>query len=235
MPAVQSSSPDPHLPGPTLAVVVVDYGAGNLRSVRRALEQAGAAVIVSAEAQVVAEAQALVLPGVGAAADTMEKMRERGLVAPLMEAIDAGRPFLGVCMGMQALFDLSEEGGSHPCLGVLPGRVVRFPAGAPVPHMGWNTIEPVVEHPLLAGVDEGAHAYFVHSYYAAPDDPTIVVAETEYGVRFPSVIAKGNVMATQFHPEKSGRAGLRIYRNFVSLARAWDGAPADAAADARTS
>ena len=237
-PATEPLEPAP--PSPGLAVVIVDYGAGNLRSVRRALEHAGATAIVSADAQVVAEARALVLPGVGAAADTMEKLRERGLVEPLLQAIGAGRPFLGVCMGMQALFDLSEEGGSHPCLGVLPGRVVRFPVGEPmsrmtVPHMGWNTIEPVVEHPLLAGIDAGAHAYFVHSYYPAPDDPTIVVAETEYGVRFPSVVAKGNVMATQFHPEKSGRAGLRIYENFVALAREQDEAPAAATPGARAS
>jgi glutamine amidotransferase len=237
-PAVQSPATDPSDPNPSspaVAVVVVDYGAGNLRSVRRALEHAGATVIVSAEARVIAEAQALVLPGVGAAADTMEKLRERGLVEPLLQAIRAGRPFLGVCMGMQALFDLSAEGGSHPCLGVLPGRVVRFPAGASVPHMGWNTIEPVVEHPLLAGLSEEEHAYFVHSYYPAPDDPTIVVAETEYGVRFPSVVAKGNVMATQFHPEKSGRAGLRIYENFVTLVREQNQAPATATPGVRTS
>ncbi len=240
MQSPETDSVDPDPSSRAFAIVVVDYGAGNLRSVRRAIEHAGATAVVSAEPRVVAEARALVLPGVGAAADTMEKLRERGLVEPLLEAIGAGRPFLGVCMGMQALFDLSEEGGSHPCLGVLPGRVVRFPAGPPmsqmtVPHMGWNTIEPVVEHPLLAGLEEGEHAYFVHSYYPAPDDPTIVVAETEYGVSFPSVVAKGNVMATQFHPEKSGRAGLRIYENFVALAREQDEAPAAAAPAARTS
>lgn len=237
-PALQSSTTDLSGSDPLgsdVAVVVVDYGAGNLRSVRRALEHAGARAIVSADPRVVAGAEALVLPGVGAAADTMEKLRARGLVEPLLEAIGSGRPFLGVCMGMQALFDLSEEGGSHPCLGVLPGRVVRFPAGAPVPHMGWNTLDLVSGHPLLAGVENGAHVYFVHSYYPSPDDPTIVVAETEYGERFASVVARGNVMATQFHPEKSGHTGLRIYRNFVTLARECSAARAAATPGARTS
>ncbi len=235
-PAVQSPAtepPDCAPPSSAFPVVVIDYGAGNLRSVSRALEHAGATAVVSAEAQIVAEAQALILPGVGAAADTMKKLRERGLVDPLLQAIGDDRPFLGVCMGMQALFDLSEEGGSHPCLGVLSGRVVRFPAGAAVPHMGWNTIDPVTEHPLLAGIDGGEHAYFVHSYYPMPADPTIVVAETEYGVRFPSVVAKDNVMATQFHPEKSGRAGLRIYENFVSIARVEGDAPEATMPDGR--
>ncbi len=223
-PALQSPTIDPRGHDPTCDVVVVDYGAGNLRSVRRAIEHAGARASVSHDPRVVAGASAVVLPGVGAAADTMEKLRRRGLVEPLLEVIASGRPFLGVCMGMQALFDLSEEGGSHPCLGVLPGRVVRFATGAPVPHMGWNTLDIVSSHPLLAGVASGAHVYFVHSYYPAPGDPTMVVAETEYGERFASVVARDNVMATQFHPEKSGRTGLRIYENFVMLASSRAGA-----------
>ena len=225
-----SPSIGPRRPEVAPGVVVVDYDAGNLRSVRRALEHAGARAIVSDDPGVVAGARALVLPGVGAAADTMTKLRQRGLVDPLREVIASGRPFLGVCMGMQALFDLSEEGGEHPCLGVLPGRVVRFEAGAPVPHMGWNTLDVVSAHPLLAGVESGAHVYFVHSYYPVPGDPAIVVAETEYGERFASVVARGNVLATQFHPEKSGRTGLRIYENFVALAGSASGTAAGGAA-----
>ncbi len=226
-----SPTTPPRGSGATLEVVIVDYDAGNLRSVRRALEHAGARAVVSDDPRVVSGARAVVLPGVGAASETMEKLRRRRLVEPLLEVIASGRPFLGVCMGMQALFDLSEEGGSHPCLGVLPGRVVRFETGAPVPHMGWNTLDVVSSHPLLAGVGSGAHVYFVHSYYPVPGDPAIVVAETEYGERFASVVARDNVMATQFHPEKSGRTGLVIYENFVALARAGAGAAAGRAAE----
>lgn len=220
------SSIDPRGPDETLEVVVVDYDAGNLRSVRRALEHAGARAIVSDDPRAVSAARAVVLPGVGAASETMEKLRQRRLVEPLLDVIASGRPFLGVCMGMQALFDFSEEGGSHPCLGVLPGRVVRFETDAPVPHMGWNTLDVVSSHPLLAGIESGAHVYFVHSYYPVPGEAAMVVAETEYGGRFASVVARDNVMATQFHPEKSGRTGLAIYANFVTLARARTGAAA---------
>jgi glutamine amidotransferase len=198
--------------------VIVDYGAGNLRSVARAVAHAGFEPDVRSDAAAIEGARALILPGVGAAADTMANLRAAGLVEPLREYIAADRPFLGVCMGMQALFEVSEEGGEHACLGVLPGRIVRFPAGLTVPHMGWNTLRFVRPHPVLDGIADGAYAYFVHSYYPQPADPALVIAETEYEVAFASIVGRGNLIATQFHPEKSGPAGLRLYANFLRLA-----------------
>jgi glutamine amidotransferase len=200
--------------------VIVDYGAGNLRSVARAVAHAGVEALVTAEAARVAGASALIVPGVGAAADTMRHLREGGLDGPIREHIAAGKPFLGVCMGQQALFDVSEEGGEHQCLGVLPGRVVRFPEGMTVPHMGWNTVTLRRPHPVFEGIPGGAYFYFVHSYFPRPDEAATVVGETDYeGVRFASVVGRGNVVATQFHPEKSGPCGLRLYSNFLRLAR----------------
>lgn len=206
-------------------VVVIDYDAGNLRSVARALTHVGANPRVSADPSDIDHAGALVLPGVGAAADTMKNLRDRNLVEPIREYIAAGRPFLGVCMGLQALLDYSEEGGREECLGVVSGSVKRFPGGpgVKVPHMGWNTVEWVREHPVLAGIPSGSYFYFVHGYYPTVDDPAVALGETEYGVTFPSMIARGYLVATQFHPEKSGEDGLRLYANFVDWAR--DGAP----------
>ncbi|MEO8538711.1 MAG: imidazole glycerol phosphate synthase subunit HisH [bacterium] len=202
-------------------VIVIDYDAGNLRSVARALEHVGAAPLVSADPGDIDRAGALVLPGVGAAADTMFKLRERRLVEPILEYIAAGRPFLGVCMGLQALLERSEEGDTE-CLGVLPGEVKQFATGQglKVPHMGWNTVEWVKKHPLTEGVPSGSYFYFVHSYHPTTRAPEQVLGETEYGVTFPSVLARGYLVATQFHPEKSGERGLRLYRNFVDWARA---------------
>lgn len=201
-----------------MKLVVVDYGAGNLHSVARAVTHEGARPLITSNPRYVAEAEALILPGVGAAADTMLNLRQRGLVDPIRKYIASGRPFLGVCMGQQALFDVSEEGGEHDCLGVLPGRVVRLPQGLKVPHMGWNRVRIVREHPIFDGIDDGSYFYFVHSYYPRPEDPAAVIGETEYGVTFASVVARDNVVATQFHPEKSGATGLRMYRNFLRLA-----------------
>ena len=201
-------------------VVIVDYGAGNLRSVARAVAHAGVEAVVTAEPAVAASARAMIVPGVGAAADTMLHLRESGLDSPVLEHIAAGRPFLGVCMGQQALFDVSEEGGEHHCLGVLHGRIVRFPRGLTVPHMGWNTVSLVAPHPVFEGVPDDSYFYFVHSYYPSPEDAAVVLGETEYeGVRFASVVGHDNLIATQFHPEKSGPAGLRLYANFLRLAR----------------
>ena len=201
-------------------VVIVDYGAGNLRSVARAVAHAGVDALVTAAPQAIEAARALIVPGVGAAADTMANLRAGGLDEPIREYIASGRPFLGVCMGMQALFDVSEEGGQHQCLGVLPGRIVRFPEGLTVPHMGWNTVRLRSPHPVFDGIESDAYFYFVHSYFAAPADPAVVLGETEYeGVTFPSVVARDNLVATQFHPEKSSADGLRLYSNFLRLAR----------------
>ncbi len=215
-------------------VVIVDYGAGNLRSVTRAVAHAGVDAAVTTDWRAIEDARALILPGVGAAADTMSNLRVRELVEPIRAYIASGRPFLGVCMGMQALFDLSEEGGSHECLGVLPGRIVRFPQGLTVPHMGWNTLQLRGAHPVFEGIEDGAYAYFVHSYYAVPEDPSVVVAATEYdGVTFPAAVGRGNLLATQFHPEKSGIDGLRLYANFLRLAQE-RGSIAPLATDAAT-
>ncbi len=201
-----------------MKIVIVDYGAGNLHSVSRAVVYQGVRPLVTSSAKYVAEADALIVPGVGAAADTMANLMRHRLVEPIREYIASGRPFLGVCMGQQALFDVSEEGGRHECLGILPGRVVRLPDGLKVPHMGWNQVRQVKAHPIFAGIPDNAFFYFVHSYYPRPDDPAVVVGETEYGVTFPSVVARDNVVATQFHPEKSGEAGLRMYANFLRIA-----------------
>ncbi len=203
-------------------IVVIDYGAGNLRSVARALAHVDEAPIVSADPSDIDRAAGVVLPGVGAAADTMENLRSRRLVEPITEYIAAGGPFLGVCMGLQALFEWSEEGDGQDCLDILPGKIRRFPPspGLKVPHMGWNTVEWVREHPVVEGIPSGSYFYFVHSFYPVAGDPSLVLGETKYGVSFPSVVARDNVVATQFHPEKSGDHGLRIYENFVRWARA---------------
>jgi glutamine amidotransferase len=200
-------------------IVVVDYGAGNLRSVSRAVAHVGPAPSVSADPQDVRDADALIVPGVGAAADTMRNLREHGMVEPVREYIASGRPFLGVCMGQQALLSVSEEGGEHECLGVIPGRVKKLPGGQKVPHMGWNNVRQRREHPIFAGIPDGSYFYFVHSYAPEPDDPEVVIGETDYGVTFASVLARDNIVATQFHPEKSGEMGLRMYANFLAFAR----------------
>ncbi len=208
-------------------VVIVDYGAGNLRSVARAVSHAGVEAAVTANAGAIAGAKALILPGVGAAADTMKNLRDGGLDGPIRDYIASGRPFLGVCMGMQALFEVSEEEGEHECLGVLGGRIVRFPYGMTVPHMGWNTVtvRPDADtglplHPVFDGIDQDSFFYFVHSYHPAPSQADVVIGLTDYlGVTFASVVGRDNVIATQFHPEKSGAAGLRLYANFLRLAR----------------
>jgi glutamine amidotransferase len=201
-------------------VVIVDYGAGNLRSVSRAIAHQGYEPLVCCEVKAIDTADALILPGVGAAADTMRNLQEGGLVEPIRDYIRSGRPFLGVCMGQQALLSVSEEGGEHRCLDVIPGRVKRLPGGQKVPHMGWNRVRQRVPHPVWEGIDDNAYFYFVHSYYPAPDDQSVVIGETEYGVTFASVLARDNVVATQFHPEKSGADGLRFYANFLKNALA---------------
>jgi len=198
-------------------VVIVDYGAGNLRSVAKAVAYAGGVPVISQNPHDLWEADAVVMPGVGAAADTMRSLEALGLAQPLRQYILAGRPFLGICMGQQVLFEMSEEGGVHPCLGILKGRVVGLPQGIKVPHMGWNQVHILKSHPALEGIPDGAYFYFVHSYYPQAEED-VVIAEAHYGVDFPAVVARGKLVATQFHPEKSGVLGLRIYENFLRLA-----------------
>lgn len=195
-------------------IAVVDYGAGNLRSVQHAVEHVGLPAVVTDDPQRIKDASGVILPGVGAAADTMRNLQDRKLVGVVKDVIASGTPFFGVCMGMQALFSVSEEGGEHACLDVLKGRVVRFPAGLNIPHMGWNQVRQVRPHPFFDGVPDGANFYFVHSFYVAPESEAPVGGETDYGLTFTSVVCDRNVMATQFHPEKSGEHGLQLYRNF---------------------
>jgi imidazole glycerol-phosphate synthase subunit HisH len=205
-------------------IAVVDYGMGNLRSVQKALQRAGGDAVVTHEAADLARADKVVLPGVGAFPQAMDRLRSAGLAAPLLQAAREGKPFLGICLGFQLLFDVSFEGGECPGLGLFPGKVVRFefpPGAAPlslrVPHMGWNGLAWSRPCPLLQGVSSGAHVYFAHSYYVVPADPSIVCTTTDYGGAFTSSIWKDNVFATQFHPEKSQAVGLRMLENFVQL------------------
>ena len=199
-------------------ITVIDYGAGNLRSVVNALSRLGYPAKITNDPHEVLAAQAIILPGVGAAADTMANLQELGLVSPIRQFIAEGRAFLGICIGLQVLFGGTEEGGWHECLGIIPGVVRRLPEGHKIPHMGWNQVRQKVSHPIFNGIPDAADFYFVHSYYVAPDDKSLVIGETEYGIPICSVIAQGNLIATQFHPEKSGEIGLRIYDNFVRLA-----------------
>ncbi len=203
----------------TDAIAIVDYGAGNLRSVVHAVAHAGLQAVVTDDPAVIRNAPGVILPGVGAAADTMANLRSRDLVGVVHDVIAASTPFLGVCMGMQALFTVSEEGGRHGCLDAFPGTVRRFSPGLSIPHMGWNRVHQVRPHPIWDGIDDGAHFYFVHSYFVDPGDETIVIGATDYGVRFPAVIARGSVVATQCHPEKSAAPGLRLYANFGRIVR----------------
>ena len=196
-------------------IAIIDYGAGNLRSVANAIARLGYQPRITSQAGELSEAQAVILPGVGAAGDTMESLRTLGLVEPIKQLIADNRPFFGVCIGLQVLFTGTEEGGGHDCLGVIAGRVKKLSAGLKVPHMGWNQVSQRISHPLFEGIPDGANFYFVHSYYGEPEDSSLVAGETEYGVTMGSVIARGNLVATQFHPEKSGESGLKMYANFL--------------------
>jgi glutamine amidotransferase len=200
-------------------IVIVDYGMGNLRSVQKAFEKLGHAAEISSEPNQVAEAGKLVLPGVGAFCDAIARLREIDLDAPIVEHVRAGRPFLGICLGLQLLFTTSHEDGDHAGLDLFAGEVVRFPGtpGLKVPHMGWNQLLVRRPAPVLAGLPEEPSVYFVHSYYPVPADRSIIATETDYAGPFTSAIWHENVFATQFHPEKSQRVGLLILRNFAEL------------------
>lgn len=184
----------------------------------KALARLGYVAEVTGDATKVAAAEAIILPGVGAAADAMENLRRLGLVEPLKEAIAQDKPFFGVCLGLQLLFTASEEGGWHECLGILPGTVRRIPPGLKVPHMGWNRVEKTGDSPLWRKIPDSSYFYFVHSYYVDPEDRSLVIGETEYGLTFASAVARGNLVGTQFHPEKSGDTGIWVYDNFCQMA-----------------
>jgi glutamine amidotransferase len=200
---------------------VIDYGVGNLRSVEKALEATGAEVVVTADEGALAECERLVLPGVGAFGAAMDRLRESGLDRFVERAASDGRPVLGLCVGLQMLFEEGLEFGRHAGLGLLPGRVVRFPDSAGVvPHMGWNAVRPSSEHPLFEAIAPDTYFYFVHSYYVEARDESDVLATTEYGLRFASVCGRGSVAGVQFHPEKSQDAGLRLLANFARTSHA---------------
>jgi glutamine amidotransferase len=201
-------------------IAILDYGAGNLRSVAKALETVGSRPTVTDDPAVIARADGLVVPGQGSAVDAMRNLERLGMVEPLKRYVASGRPFLGVCLGEQVIFEASEEGDGVASLGILPGTVRRLPAGQKVPHMGWNSVRFRAGHPLLDGIPTDSYFYFVHSFYVDPADPRMIVGETDYGVTFASIVARDNVFATQFHPEKSSELGLRIYRNFSRLGAA---------------
>lgn len=198
-------------------ITIVDYHLNNLRSLENTFERLGFETRVTSKKEEVETAERLVLPGVGAFGQAMENLRSLGLAGPIAERVREGVPILGVCLGFQLLFSESEEFGTHEGLGLLEGRVERLPAGTHVPHMGWNQLHIKREDRILSNVEDGSFVYFVHSYRARPRDPDIVIAWTDYGEDFPSVVGSGNVRATQFHPEKSQHVGERILENFSKL------------------
>jgi glutamine amidotransferase len=200
-------------------IAIIDYQMGNLRSVQKGFEKVGHEAIITSDPAELAKADKVVLPGVGAFGDAMAELRRRDLVQPIRDLVASGKPFLGICLGLQLLFDVGFEGGEHEGLGILRGQVVRFelPPEFKVPHMGWNQLTIRRASPLLTGLSDGVHCYFVHSFYVVPADPGVIATETSYSKPFCSSIWRDNLVATQFHPEKSQRDGLRMLQNFAQL------------------
>lgn len=205
-------------------IAIIDYGMGNLRSVQKGFERVGFDAEVTSDPARLHAADKIVLPGVGAFRDCIRNLEQGGFIEPIHKVISEGRPFLGICLGLQLLFSESEEFGLHKGLGVIPGTVVRFPEGMhesgeklPVPHMGWNQIAFNAPAPLFNGIADGSNVYFVHSYYVKPEDPAVVAATCTYGIEFCAAISHNNVMATQFHPEKSQGIGLQMLKNFAEM------------------
>lgn len=200
-------------------IAIIDYQMGNLRSVQKGFERVGHAAAITSDPTIIAKASRLVLPGVGAFADAIAELQRRELVEPIREAINTGKPFLGICLGLQLLFDVSYEDGEHEGLGIIPGEVRRFeiPTEYKVPHMGWNEVRFRRRAPIFAGIEDGAHFYFVHSYYVVPRDPEVVDGEAAYPDPFCATVWRENLFATQFHPEKSQRVGLEVLSNFAGL------------------
>lgn len=200
-------------------IVIIDYGMGNLRSVQKAFEKVECSAVITSDPAVVEQAAKVVLPGVGAFGACMENLEKFGLIPIIRRVIEKGTPFLGICMGLQVLFDEGEEFGRHQGLGIIPGKVIRFklPKSYKIPHMGWNRILRKRRIPILAEIEDNAYFYFVHSYHVVPKDPSVIVTHTDYGKPFVSSIAKGNLFACQFHPEKSQTLGLKILKAFGNL------------------
>lgn len=197
-----------------ITVTIVDYGAGNLRSVAKAIEKLGHSAQITDDPEKILKARAIIFPGQGASESAMRALHQRGLVEAIREVTAKGVPFFGVCLGLQLLLDSSEEGPA-PCLGLVHGKALLLPPQVKRPHMGWNQVTLHRDHPVFEGVESGSNFYFVHSYYGAPDDQSLVLGTTDYGLEFCSVMAVDNLIATQFHPEKSGTLGLRLYENFL--------------------
>lgn len=198
-------------------IAIIDYGMGNLRSVQKGFEHAGYPAQIVTEPEQVRGAKGVVLPGVGAFKDAMDNLRSAGLVEAIREVTAAGKPFLGICLGMQLLFDTSEEWGLNEGLGLIKGSVKKFPPGLKIPHMGWNQVQVVNPSPIVAGIDDSDMFYFVHSYYVDPAEAEVISTTTEYGMKFASIVSKANVFGIQFHPEKSSKLGLQILKNFGEL------------------
>jgi imidazole glycerol-phosphate synthase subunit HisH len=204
----------------SISVAIIDYGVGNLRSVQKAFEVQGHEAVITSDPQVIAEAPRVLLPGVGAFGAAIDTLRSRGLEEITLAAAHSGKPFLGICVGMQLLFTTSEEMGEHRGLGLISGRVRRFIAPdsqTKIPQIGWNSLQITQQTPLLSGVEENGMAYFVHSYYCAPDDPSVIATQTDFCGSYCSSVAVKNLYGAQFHPEKSREVGLRILDNFAKL------------------
>ncbi|MFH0860541.1 MAG: imidazole glycerol phosphate synthase subunit HisH [Candidatus Altiarchaeota archaeon] len=200
-----------------MKVGLIDYGAGNLRSIKNALTLLKAETLIVEKPEQLADVDAIILPGVGNFGDAMEKLKD--FRKPLEDAISSGVPFMGLCLGIQILLEGSDESPGAEGLGIFEGRCERLPRRVKIPHMGWNALDIVRDDPILGGLKDGDDVYFVHSYFPNPKDKRLIIAETDYGLRFPSLIGDGTVYATQFHPEKSGKNGLKILDNFLSIGR----------------
>jgi len=199
-------------------IAVINYGAGNLGSVANALSKLGYNPVVTSSIPEVLKAHAVFLPGVGAGGDTMKSLEASGMAATVLKLVELQRPLFAICVGMQVLLSSTEEDGEHRCLGIIPGKVRKLPQGLKVPHMGWNQVRQIINHPVFDGIPDNTDFYFVHSYYAHPGDSSAVAGVTEYGIEFCSMLIKDNLFATQFHPEKSGEPGLKMYSNFLKYA-----------------
>ena len=199
-------------------VAIIDYGAGNLRSVANAVKKLGYQPRITNEPSEISDAAAAILPGVGAAADTICGLEKLGITDAIRQLIQRRRPLFAVCVGLQILLSGTEEGGWHECLGLIPGKVRRLPDGLKIPHIGWNQVKQTLTHSIFEGIPDEADFYFVHSFYADPEDISVVAGTTNYGVSMCSMLVKDNLIATQFHPEKSGEHGLQMYANFLKIA-----------------
>jgi len=199
-------------------VAIIDYGTGNLRSVANMVKKLGCTPRITSDPVLVLGARAVILPGVGAAATAMESLAKTGMTEIIWQLVREKRPLLAICVGLQILFSRTEEGGWHECLGVLPGIVKKLPSGLKVPHLGWNQLKQRLAHPIFEGIPDEANFYFAHSFYAEPEYASLIAGTTEYSINFCSVVIKDNLIATQFHPEKSGEVGLKMCGNFLKMA-----------------